>query len=165
MKSRVEVKALPLVKQGNIQGFNGIHKDDFRTNYGVYTNEDINEGEIVLILTGEYKHHPSRATIQIGEKHIDSAIGGYINHSCDPNTMILCRLRDMQLRERYVPIQVGIKGTLTSFIIGQPMPVVVASKKIFKGAEITFDYKTTETLLAEPFKCKCGAENCVGYIE
>ena len=165
MKSRVKIMALPLIKQGNIDGFNGINKADFKIKRGVYTTEDINEGEVVLILTGEYHHHPSRTTIQIGEKHIDSKMGGYINHSCDPNTMILCHIRDMQLNERYVPIQVGIKGTLTSFIIGQPKPVVVANKKISKGTEITFNYKTTETLLAEPFKCKCGAEKCVGYIE
>ncbi len=158
MQSRVEVQLNEIDK-----GFPGVSAEDFH--YGVYATEDIKEGEVVLILTGKYLHHPNRTSIEIGEKHLDSPIGGYINHSCDPSCVILCHLRDMQLNERYVPIKVGIKGTLTSFIIGQPKPVVVAQKTIFKGQEITFDYKTTETLLAEPFECKCGAKNCKGYIE
>lgn len=42
---------------------------------------------------------------------------------------------------------------------------IVAFKCIEAGDEITIDYKRTETTLAEPFDCKCGAKNCRGRIE
>jgi hypothetical protein len=42
---------------------------------------------------------------------------------------------------------------------------VVAWKCIDVGEIITLDYKRTETKLAAPFNCLCGAKNCRGRIE
>ena len=42
---------------------------------------------------------------------------------------------------------------------------LVAWKCIAAGEEITIDYKRTETKLAAPFDCECGAKNCRGRIE
>jgi uncharacterized protein len=55
------------------------------------------------------------------------------NHSCDPN--------------------LGILGQI----------VVVARRDIPKGAELTFDYDTTE-IVAEPFDCNCGSPKCRGIV-
>ena len=132
--------------------------------YGTFAKEDFKEGQVVHTLTGDWLHKPTKATIQFGEKHLDSAIGGYINHSCKPNCTILIQLKDMSFIEQYVPAYVGIKGTLTSMIISNPRPVVVANQPIFTGQEITFDYNTTEDIMAEPFECLCGSTDCKGTI-
>ena len=134
-------------------GFPGISKEDF--DYGLYATEDIKVGEIVVNLKGEWRIEPNRASIQIGERHLDSPIGGYINHHCDPNCVVLCKLSDLTLTARLVPLTVRVSGSLTSMIISNPNPVLVAIKPIFKDAEITFDYNTTESNLANPFKCDC----------
>lgn len=42
---------------------------------------------------------------------------------------------------------------------------IVAWKCIKEGDEITLDYKKTESKLAAPFDCNCGAKNCRGRIE
>lgn len=42
---------------------------------------------------------------------------------------------------------------------------IVAFKCIDPGEQITIDYKRTETKLAAPFDCDCGAKNCKGRIE
>ena len=179
MKLKVEVKPVD-------HNFNGIKEKDFgleqakitdlnydgnypapvvdRIFYGVYAKEDFSEGHLIHELEGTWRHKPTRHSIQIGEKHLDSAIGGYLNHSCDPNASILIQLQDMSFKKQYVPSYVGVKGTLTSMIISNPKPVVVANKPIFAGQEITFNYNSTEDLMAEPFDCNCGSENCLGKI-
>jgi hypothetical protein len=42
---------------------------------------------------------------------------------------------------------------------------LIALRPIAPGEEITIDYKATETELAAPFQCNCGAPNCAGWIE
>ena len=191
MKSKVTVK---IMNPETVTGYNGINEKDFLLaqakmtdlnydgNYpvskveetgdfthsplyhGVVAEQNIEQGEVVLELTGEWKHKPSRTTIQLGEKHIDSGIGGYVNHSCEPTCAVLVRIKDMTFKEQFVPWKVGIKGTLTSMIIGEPKPVLVAVKPILKGEEVTFNYNQTEECLAEPFDCICGSEKCMGKI-
>ena len=41
---------------------------------------------------------------------------------------------------------------------------VRAGAPIAKGTPITFFYPSTEWEMAQPFKCKCGAKNCLGTI-
>lgn len=42
---------------------------------------------------------------------------------------------------------------------------IIAWKCIKEGDQITIDYKRTETKLANPFDCYCGAKNCRRRIE
>lgn len=42
---------------------------------------------------------------------------------------------------------------------------IVAFSCIERGEQITIDYKRTETQLAQPFDCECGAKNCIGRVE
>ena len=41
----------------------------------------------------------------------------------------------------------------------------VALENIAAGEPLTFDYVDTEPMIAEPFDCACGAENCRGRID
>jgi hypothetical protein len=175
MESKVEIK---IINPEVITGLPGVKERDFPITkmeedgefthkplyHGAVAKQDINQGQVAITLTGEWRHEPSRRTIQIGEKHLDSAIGGYVNHSCEPNCAVLIKIKDMTFKEQYVPWRVGIKGTLTSMLVSEPTPVLVAVKPIFKGQEVTFNYNQTEESLAEPFDCECGSENCYGEI-
>jgi len=60
-----------------------------------------------------------------------------INHSCDPN----CE----------------VEGTGLKLWIS-------AIKKIKKGEELTYDYGFSYDKDYKQFPCKCGKQNCVGYI-
>ena len=64
-------------------------------------------------------------------------IDDYVNHKCNPNCVV-------------------------SF----PELFLVAVKKIKKGEELSFNYCTTEYDLEHcSFKCRCGAENCIGEVK
>lgn len=60
----------------------------------------------------------------------------YLNHNCDPNGYI--NADELTFR---------------------------ALTDIAAGAEITFNYLTTESELAAPFTCTCGSTNCFGLIQ
>ncbi len=42
--------------------------------------------------------------------------------------------------------------------------MLIARRAIAAGDEITFDYTTTEAVMAEPFRCACGAARCLGEV-
>lgn len=109
---------------------------------GLYATEKIRQGETILIVAGKAQSYPDMYSIQIApDVHINTHENpiSATNHSCDPNAAIR--------------LNIGNGARL------------VAWKCIEAGEEITFDYKVTESKLAEPFDCLCGAKNCRGRIE
>jgi SET domain-containing protein len=145
MKHQIYYKNLE-VKQSN----NGL---------GLFAKKDFKKGEIILEFIGKImcdheldkiKNPKKRKKIddyslQIGE-HIyligtgedKNIYDDFINHSCDPNA--------------YIKIW-GNKVLL------------VALKKIKKGAEITYDYSTTMYNDPWSIKCNCQSKICRGYIK
>ena len=110
---------------------------------GLFADEFIPKNNIVLYLKGNYFPKPSRTSIQVGkDKHIESYEGGFINHHCDSNA-------EIRIHEDFIGRNLSNR-TQPSLVA-----LVVAKKDILEGEEITFDYETTETELAEPFKCDC----------
>ena len=82
----------------------------------------------------QFSHRKGSSVEGIGNngvfKHFEDDIGRYLNHHCNPNSNIV--------------------------VIPDVEPsLVVSNKPIFEGEEITFDYETTESEMAEPFKCAC----------
>ena len=63
----------------------------------------------------------------------------WINHSCDPNSIIDCGIEDD----------------------GEVFARIIALRPIAAGEELTYDY-AFPAHLAEP--CRCGAVNCRGLI-
>ena len=109
---------------------------------GLFATRNIEKEKIILVLQGEEFSKPSRTSIQIENKHIEDPEGGYMNHHCDPTAEI-----------KIVSTFIGSNPTArceTNQVI-----LVTAKKDIKKGDEITFDYETTEDVLAMPFKCSC----------
>ena len=119
-----------------------ISETDSNKGRGLYTKKEYRKEEIVLYLEGNYFQSPTRTSIQVGNKHIESWEGGHINHHCDPNT-------EIRIHKNFIgknPHNKNLPGLIA---------LVVAKKDIYIGEEITFDYETTETEMAEPFKCSC----------
>lgn len=105
---------------------------------GIIATVPLNRGEVVFALVGRETAERSRYTIQLSDTvhlHPDSRDWGLVNHSCAPNCAI-----DVSAR------------------------TLITLRPIAAGEELTFDYLTTETVLADPFECQCGATNCVGLI-
>ena len=130
-----------------VQKTNGSH--------GLYATVDLPAGSIVVKLHGKYSNKPTRASIQVGERHIHSAYGGYVNHHCEANTLLMIAIKNLDGQQSVVPWYSRISGTLTSMAIGNPYPVLVATTLIPSGTQINFNYNHSESLLAEPFICDC----------
>ena len=115
---------------------------------GIFAKENISNGSIIFFLKGKITRRPTRYTIQMGcGRHLTTPASKktndeldycwlYLNHNCDPNGYI--NTDELTFRAR---------------------------RDIAAGDEITFNYLTTESELAAPFTCACGATNCFGLIK
>ena len=97
--------------------------------HGLFADEPINKGNIILILKGTTLPISTKTSIRIRSKNIEHYEGGYMNHHCDPSAEII--------------IKNGVYA------------LVSAKRYISDGEEITFDYETTESELSHPFECDC----------
>jgi SET domain len=115
---------------------------------GVFAKENIGKDSVIFFLKGKITRRPTKYTIQIGSsRHLASPAVSktddeldycwlYLNHHCDPSGYI--NSEELTFR---------------------------ALRDIAAGDEITFNYLTTESELAAPFTCTCGATNCFGLIQ
>jgi hypothetical protein len=134
---------------------------------GLFADTDIPAGAVVvnLLKNCTWIDQPSRTSIQLGEKHMDHPIGGYVNHHCKPTTRLVLSLRSLNGDYHMVPPFVGVKGTLTSIIYSEAHPVLYAIDDIKEGQEITINYSETEDRLANPFDCHCHGKRIKGKKE
>ena len=98
----------------------------------------IRAGSLIFTLDGVDVKEPSKYTLQIAAKrHLDplQSRWRFANHHCAPNAGIDLRQRAM-----------------------------VALRDIDPGAEVTFNYLTTEWNMSAPFRCDCGARHCPGVV-
>lgn len=101
---------------------------------GAFVTKSFKAGETLFILEGHIILSPTRTSVQVSEQeHIEDALAGRLNHSCEPNAKI-----DRMTR---------------SF---------VSLRDIAAGEEITFNYNDNEDKLAEPFTCLCCGRRIVG---
>ncbi|KAF0985038.1 hypothetical protein FDP41_000077 [Naegleria fowleri] len=126
--------------------------------YGIFANERIPKGSFIIEYVGEVldeKIYKQRQEAYDGERHyyflsvgpnqiIDASKKGnnarFINHSCDPNSV------------------------LQKWTVGHQSRIgVFALRDIEKGEEITFDY-AMECYGVSLQKCYCGSKNCRGTI-
>jgi hypothetical protein len=104
---------------------------------GVIAKVAFRPGEILFHFQGRLLNYQSLFTLQKrpGLYIEDPYCMGKILHSCDPNAYV-----DMDTQ------------------------IFKARRPIKPGEYITMDYETTEDQLFRSFDCKCGADNCRGYI-
>lgn len=102
------------------------------------TDEPYRRGDVIYRITGYHiTDKPTFQTIQIGEHTHIEELGAlaYLNHSCQPNTIV----------------------NVTELM-------VVATRDIAAGEELTFFYPSTEWEMDRPFICLCGAPQCVRLV-
>jgi hypothetical protein len=103
-------------------------------------------GTQLLTVTGRVTDRPSRDSIQIGaHEHIDPPVPDRLEDDMDRHAW------------RFLNHSCEANAVLRGLTL-------VALRDIAAGAEITFDYATTEYEMAEPFVCGCGAPTCRGVI-
>jgi SET domain len=133
----MSAKVQTVISKARVRRVNGA--------YALITDRPIATGEVVFVLEGEIIEHPSKYSVQIGERrHLEplspdpsdvNSLIHFFNHSCDPSTRI--DFEDLTVR---------------------------ALRDLEPGEEVTFNYNTTEYEMANPFNCNCNGKNCVGYI-
>jgi hypothetical protein len=116
------------------------------TGVGVFATRDIDAGERVLDINGTVQRHPTRYSIQVMlDEHID----------CHES------LSDEEMRARFPWRFLNHCCEPNAGIVGRTL---VARRAIRAGEQVTFDYTTTESTMAEPFGCRCGAAKCLGRV-
>ena len=115
---------------------------------GVYAKLAIKQDSVIFNLRGTISTRPSKYTIQLGSnQHLNfpairrpnddlDYCWQYLNHCCEPNGYMNTTERTFR-----------------------------ALRDIAPGKEISFNYLTTESEMAEPFNCLCGSANCFGFIQ
>jgi hypothetical protein len=114
---------------------------------GIFAKDDIMAGSVIFHLRGTVSIQPTKYTIELGrDRHLNlptirkkkdelEYCWQYLNHSCEPSGYL--NVVDLTFR---------------------------ALGNIAAGEELTFNYLTTESEMAEPFNCVCGSPNCFGFI-
>ncbi len=102
------------------------------------TDQPFRRGDVIYHIEGHrVTQRPTYQTIQVGRGvHIEElGVIAYLNHSCQPNTLIDVTRMD-----------------------------VVAVRDIAVGEELNFFYPSTEWEMDRPFICLCGAPQCVRLV-
>lgn len=145
----------------------GLHISQCNKGYGLYTDIDIEKGQFVCEYAGEIidstearrrsntdhenyifvinEHFSDHIIKTVIDATIIGNIGRYINHSCQPNCMI-------------IPVRID------SLI---PRLAIFAIKNIRTNDEITYHYGGEESSLqnsSSTVKCLCESLNCNGYL-
>ena len=112
-----------------------IYINKHNNEYGVYVTENYLEGEILREFeSSSLLSRPTRTSIQVG-----------------PGQHIEDRI-GMYVNHACVP-NCEIDGMS-----------LIATKDLFEGDEITFDYNKNEDLMASPFECKCCGKMIAGRL-
>lgn len=113
----------------------------------VVAQVSIAAGDVVLHIEGLLQDHPTRYSVQVEEgMHVD----------------VPPEHRGVAAADTGYPWQfLNHSCDPNARIVGR---TVLAVRPITPGEEITFNYNTTEYLMACPFSCWCGAPNCAGEI-
>lgn len=97
-----------------------------------------------IVLPGEIVGAPTYQTIRATDSaHFLSPFVSLLNHACDPNV-------EIGAVEWVTP-----KEALLTLNVLRAVPA---------HTEITFDYVANNEPMVRPFLCRCGADNCRGWI-
>jgi SET domain len=117
-----------------------VWKDEVTGQHSAFSVIDAQPGDVICYFgASAIVQTPSYLTVQLNpDEHIylQPAYLQYINHSCSPN--------------------VFFDTTTFKVICLQPIRV---------KDELTYFYPSTEWSMSQPFRCVCGAKNCLGYIQ
>lgn len=113
---------------------------------GLFATRDIAAGSAILEISGRVQNTPTRYSIQFADGQHVEADGA---------------LPDHEMRTRHPWRFLNHCCDPNARIDGRTLRAIHA---IRAGEQITFDYNTTELDMAEPFRCLCGARECIGEV-
>ncbi|EFR05335.1 hypothetical protein MGYG_08346 [Nannizzia gypsea CBS 118893] len=95
------------------------------------------------------------STVQVSrDRHIElNSDLLYCNHSCDPNVRFVTSTLAMD----------GHSGQADAPVSGALE--VWSTRAIPAGEELRFFYPSTEWEMSQPFRCSCGAAQCLGWVD
>ena len=114
---------------------------------GVITKQDYRKGDVLFTVEGPVQPQRTKYSFAVDlDRHIEpqredgsSDFGHYLNHSCNPNTVI--RIMGKNAHTPYIE--------------------VVARRNIKGGTELTFDYASLEyEVTINNYPCKCSTAEC-----
>lgn len=119
-----------------------VAKKEFKKDEVICENQPLEiKGDSTLIVKVGEKYEQvdvmSHTMMGKGEFRHFMYFGSFINHSCYPNSTVICQGKKL---------------------------VLFSARDIQAGEEITFDY-TTSNVMSEEFSCECKSENCRGIIQ
>ena len=111
--------------------------DNLKHGRGLIARRDLNEGEpIMSFADARTVERMDIYSVQVGrDLHVRHWIVDHLNHSCDSNVHF-----DVERR------------------------LIIASRDIDAGEELTFFYPSTEWSMLRPFSCGCGSANCIEWV-
>lgn len=123
-----------------------IRVEEVEGHMRVVTAEPVAAGEVILRFQGFKARRPDRHSLQIGKRtHLVAPA------ELDPRAAV------GEYGWRYLNHACAPSASLRGLDL-------VALTDLPPGAEVTFDYNTTEWDMASPFECRCGAPSCAGTI-
>lgn len=134
---RIYPQHLPVVSDEPRTGdFRVIDVDENRGR-GVVVLREFLAGDVLFRMNGRLTTRMTQHSLQVGPGlHLDDPwFAGMTLHSCDPNSRL-----DPETRLYH------------------------ALRDIQPGELLTMDYDETEDVLFRPFECRCGADNCRGWV-
>jgi hypothetical protein len=134
---RIYPSFLPVVSdEPQAEDFHVVDVDEHR-GQGVEVLRDFSAGDVLFRMNGVLRDYVTQYTLQVGQdQHLDDPyFAGKILHCCDPNARL-----DPESR------------------------LYFAVRDISEGELLTMDYDETEDVLYRAFECRCGADNCRGYV-
>jgi len=105
---------------------------------GIFTNKKIDKGDVFYIIPLSKTYNSAKPKCaKIGERLwvCDEEVLNFVNHSCEPNSIL------------------SLDKT----------PCLIAKRDVEVGEEITVDYSLTEKHQTR-IKCKCGSEHCKKFF-
>ncbi len=113
---------------------------------GLFATRDIARGSRIFTISGRLQSSPTRYSIQLDESvHIEADDA----------------LPDEEMRRRHPWRFLNHSCDPNARIQGRSL---LARRAIAAGEQIRFDYTTTEAHMAEPFRCRCASDRCVGEV-
>jgi SET domain-containing protein len=114
--------------------------------YRVLATRDLPAGTPIFAMEGVRVDAPTRYSVQIGAaEHLAPPVGEDLETTMDR--------RPWRFLNHSCAPNAAVKNL-----------ALVALRDIPAWEQLTFDYNCTEMLLATPFKCQCGAAECVGTV-
>jgi len=134
---RIYPQHLPVVADEPVAGDFRVIEVDENRGQGIVVLREFLEGDVLFRMNGRLTTEMTLHSLQVGPRlHLDDPwFAGKTLHSCDPNSWLEVETR-----------------------------LYHALRDIRPGELLTMDYNATEDVLYRPFECRCGADNCRGYV-